>query len=224
MVGGLSSCYLVTYETEPANVARHLPPGLRPALHGGKAHWGIVLSIVDKMRPKGLPRLLGSTYTHLALRAYAEANDADGVRHEGLHFLRSDVDDALMALGGNVMTDFRFHRARIRWQESEAGLEVDCTSKDGLGDCRFHLRTGGKPAREHLQYQPWGLSVGRGGRVLRLAEVRRDEARWNEEPMKALVAESALLRQLDPAARLVEATRVAPLPYEWRIGGRRRLA
>jgi len=226
MVGGLSSCYLLTYETTPARLAEHLPVGLSPQVQNGRAHWGIVLSIVDKMRPKHSPRWTGSTYTHLALRAYVEATDAKGSKHEGLYFLRSDVNSKLMALGGNVMTDFKFNASKISWREDDAGLDVELRTKDERRDAVVVLRADWKAdlMRDHLAYEPWGLSPTRSGRKLRLAEVRRDETRWKETPMRVEKAEWQHLAELDPRARLVSATRVSPLPYEWRIGQTVRLA
>jgi uncharacterized protein YqjF (DUF2071 family) len=224
MVGRLDPCCLVTYGLDPDVAAGLLPAGLEPQVVDGKALWGIVASRVVKMRPRGAPRLLGSTYVHVAHRIYAQATDAKGTQHQGLHFLRSDVDQFLMALMGNRMTDFRFHRSKVHLHEDKAGLDLAVA---GVPDADGRLRIRhARPKRPGLvpKYAPWGLSTARGGKVLKLAEVRRDEAAWREEPVTVEESRWGLLDRLAPGAKLLGATRVAPIDYVWRIGERVRLA
>ena len=130
----------------------------------------------------------------------------------------------LMAFMGNRMTDFRFHRSRIALDEGKDRLAV---TVEGGPDAKGVLRLRpGPPAKPGLmpKYAPWGLSTRRGGKVLRLAEVRRDEAAWGEQPVTVESSRWALLERLAPDAKLLGATRVAPIDYVWRIGQRVPLA
>lgn len=226
MIGRLSECFLLAYRTRPETVERLLPPGLALALHEGDAFWNIVVSKVEKMRPAGAPRALGMSYVHVAYRLYVEALAQDGERLEGLFFVRSDVDRALMALGGNLATDFRFHASDVSWRSEASTLDVEVR-----GDAPARLRLDLAPGSDapmpppFLKYQPLGLSTNRRGTRLRLAQVERNEARWRETPVRVVDARWGLFEQLGQQdASLVAATQVAPLDYRWRIGATRRLA
>lgn len=226
MVGQLGECYLLAYATPPESVRDLLPRGLELDVHEGRAFWNVVVSKVDKMRPLGAPRALGNSYVHVAYRLYAKARTREGTL-DGLHFVRSDVDHALMALVGNRMTDFRFHRADVSWREADEGrtLAVDVSGTKGrAGDARLRLDLRAKDAPmppPYLKYRPLGLSLDASGRRVRLAEVFRDESRWREEPVRVVEARWGLFEKLgQKEARLVGATRVAPLDYRWRLGRR----
>jgi len=75
-----------------------------------------------------------------------------------------------------------------------------------------------------LKYPPFGLSVFKSGRCVRVAEVIRDEAFWREEPVEVEAADWSYARSLglrDP--QLLRATHVAPIDYRWRIARTERL-
>src|SRR4051794_27761122 len=75
-----------------------------------------------------------------------------------------------------------------------------------------------EPRRCFHSYPPV-LAIDRGGRRLKLAEVRRDDADWHEAPLKVEQARWPLLEQLGQTdMRLELASRVAPIDYVWRIG------
>lgn len=225
MVGRLSECYLLAYGTPPESVRDLLPRGLELDTHDGQAFWNVVVSKVDRMRPMGVPRALGNSYVHVAYRLYAKARTREEGTLTGLCFVRSDVDHALMALVGDRMTDFRFHVADVSWREEDAGgaLAVDVSgTKGGAGDARLRLDLHAKDAPAlppYLKYRPLGLSANVAGTKVRLAEVLRDEERWSEEPVRVAEARWGLFEKLGQhEARLVGATRVAPLDYRWRLG------
>lgn len=224
MVGRLEECYLLAYRADPADAARLLPRGLAPMVHEGSAFWNVVLSKVDRMRPIGTPRALGMSYVHVAYRIYVRARAEDGRALEGLHFVRSDVDRPLMALGGNVMTDFRFHASDVSWGTEADGLTLDVRTKDGEGDAHVELDL--RPALDaprppaYLKYMPLGLSTNKAGTRARLAEVSRDETRWREDPVRVRRADLALFGRMgQKGVSLVAATKVAPLDYRWVLGG-----
>ena len=73
--------------------------------------------------------------------------------------------------------------------------------------------------RDHvLKYQPLGLAIDRRG-LLRLAEVFRDEAAWQEHPVAVTECQWGFFAShQQKQIRLERATRVAPLDYQWRLG------
>jgi hypothetical protein len=224
MIGRIGPCYLINYSVLAARVAHLLPPGLQLITHGDRAFLGVVLSRIDRMRPRHVPRALGMSYHHIAYRLYVKAELPDGSRISGLHFLRSDVDSRLMSLGGNVLTDFRFHPADITFGSDQMTVQ----SRDGcgdasvkiIGDCDDVLTSGScfesmDECARVLTYQPNGLACDRNG--LRVAQVIRDEARWRETPVR-VEARFAFLDEIAPGAfHLERAMRVAPIEYIWRL-------
>jgi hypothetical protein len=191
------------------------------------------------MRPRFTPRILGATYWHIAYRLQVRARLASGASIEGLYFLRSDVDRRLFGVMGNLFTDFRFFTSRVEVEAGCDGLELRIDRTPGApADARLSLRHAAQdelvPAscfaslRERdarLKYMPYGLSLARDERTLRVAEVIRDETAWTEEPVSVVAEEWAYARHLGfDALRLERATRVAPIDYRWRLGRRETIA
>jgi hypothetical protein len=186
-----------------------LPEGFEPLTRDGRAFWSIVICRVERMRPRGLPRLVGSTYWHVAYRVYSRAAGLDG-----LHFLRSDVAGRFMAAMGNLMTDFRFHVSDIR----ATPATLDVVSRDGGGDARLRvedLPALASPADSLLRYRPLALAPGRRG--IRVAKVERDESRWRETPVRVAEARWGFFERLGLETRLERAVRVDPIDYVWRL-------
>lgn len=233
MIGRLSECWLLSYAVEPDRVARHLSRGLELATHAGSAFLNIVLCRVERMRPAHTPRVLGLSYWHIAYRLQVRARTASGASIEGLFFLRSDVDTALIGVLGNAFTDFRFHASNVRIAQSEEAVDVR-VQWTARAEAEAHVRIApdASPAllpgscfstveaREAmLEYAPFGLSTTRDARRLKIAEVLRDEAQWREDPVRVVEADWSYARHLDLGRlRLERAMRVAPIDYRWRLG------
>lgn len=240
MKGRLSRCLLLAYRTPAESVRGLLPParttdGLELMTHGPWAFWNVVVCEVEKMRPPALPTCCGLSYRHAAYRLYVKAATANQGRMRGLYFVRSDADCAAIARGGNLASDFRFHKASIAIDEAEGdATRVNIAeTADGIGDAVLRVRSGQgalmdgscfdscDEARAMLKYQPLGLSLSRGGRSLKLAEVFRDEASWRESPVDVLEARWSFFESLGQRdVQLELATQVAPIDYRWRLGRR----
>jgi hypothetical protein len=172
MVGRIDLCLLLAYRTPAESVRGLLPRGLKPLTHGDWAFWNIVACHVDRMRPAGTPRCLGSSYYHVAYRLYAQARVADGAEVDGLFFVHSNADRASVCVPGNLVTDFRFHQAAIAVTGSgrELSVAVDSSgSPESRARCRiklsdFHAHAGDScfsspaDAEAVLHYRPLGLS------------------------------------------------------------------
>ncbi len=220
MVGRLSECVLLAYRT-PAESVRHLlPPPIELVTREGLAFWNVVACRVEKMRQIGLPKFVGISYHHVAYRLYVRAATADGRCADGLFFVRSEVDSAPVAWGGNVFTDFRFNRARIELETSPAHVELRVSS--GIGQTLLRAREADDASRDEpdfLKYRPLALSCDRHARRLKLARVVRDESAWHESPLDVTEARWPLFERLGQTDLVLEsATRVAPLDYRWELG------
>jgi hypothetical protein len=233
MIGRLDTCVLLTYRA-PANRLQPLvPAGLQPVTYKGFGFFNVVACHIDRMRPSGVPRFLGLGYWHVAYRIQVRAALAEGSQLGGLFFLRSDVDRRLMALPGNLFTDFCFHHARVRAEERGQTLDLRVTGTKG-GQADAVLRV--EPREEDqlapgsiyasieeresmLKYSAVALSVDAGRHCLRVAEVKRDESQWSEAPLRVLEDRWAYLDHLGQQDRCLErATRIAPIDYRWGLG------
>jgi hypothetical protein len=236
MVGRLDRCVLLSLRTPADSVEHLLPEGLELVRRGPYAFWNVVLCHVHKMRPAGVPEAFGMSYHHVAYRLLVQAMTDRVDTRRGLFFVRSDADAAMLGMAGNRLSDFRFHRADVRWTQQDRSEHIRVDSADGRADAALSFRRSDQPlphpadscfpttaaARAALKYEPLGLSVRRG--QLRLAEVFRDEAQWREDPIEVTTLDLRFFRTLGQHnAALETATQVAPLPYRWRLGQRERL-
>ncbi len=235
LVGRLSPCFLLSYAIPPCQAAKLVPDGLELITYSDCAFLNVVVCRVERMRPSLAPRWLGMTYWHVAYRLHVRAKLKNSRSIEGLYFLRSDVERPLLGVVGNWLTDFRFHRAKIRFSRRgvESSVEVQ-GSHDGCGNACLHVRSlnsdnwvGGSPfasleERERvLKYAPVSMAVSGSGRRLHLAEVSRDEAAWSEEPLEVEDAEWTYLRSVGfDDLKLARATEVRPIDYRWSLGRR----
>jgi uncharacterized protein YqjF (DUF2071 family) len=228
MTGSLNRCLLLTYRCRPERVRHLLPSGLHLVTFRGWAFWNVVLCEVEKMRPDGPLHLIEITYKHIAYRLYVRTHGMPGAELDGLCFVRSDVDNALIANFGDRLTDFRFHLADISF-EADGGLKAQVKTRDRKADATFAWKESNafqlsprspfktvEEARSFLKHRPLGLSMSEDGETLRVASVERDELRWRETPLNIEHAQFDFLEPYDCKAELASA--VAPLDYRWDLG------
>jgi hypothetical protein len=235
MAGRLDPCFLISLAVDPGALGPLLPAGLDLLTHRGTAFWNIVVCRVRRLRLLGAPGLFGLTYWHVAHRLHVAATARSARRWQGLFFLRSDIDRAILTAPGNWLTDFRFHGVGMRIDERPGWFRLEMGRNDNsLASGSIEIdRNGGAPAdsplpfdsleeREKiLRYTPSGLAVDPAARVLRIAEVDRDERRWRESPVALVHCEFSYLQDhLHGQARVVRATEVAPIDYVWTLGTR----
>ena len=117
-------CFLVNFAVDPSELASVLPAHIEPDVRDGEAYLSVVVGEMERLRPLGVPRLLGFTYDQIVYRAVVRCGDERGV-----HFLRSDADSRTMTILGNLMSFFRFHRSRVRFTERGDELDLDVTTR-----------------------------------------------------------------------------------------------
>jgi hypothetical protein len=238
MQGRLDPCFLLSYGLPEEAVGGLLPKGIHPLTYQGFAFLNIVISRVLRMRPLGIPAPLGLTYWHIAYRLYAYADLAADKTIAGLYFLRSDIDRGLMIIPGNALTDFRFHKASVQTSANDTFIRLKITqTPDEIADAEAVIETGVagedvisplfhtvREREQILKYAPFGLSIDRSGQWLKIAEVQREEDKWEERQVRVQTADWLYLKRAIPGeARLVRATQVMPIDYRWRIGRIERL-
>lgn len=238
MVGRFSACVLLAYRTPAAAVAPLVPPGLRLATKGEWAFWNVVACSIARMRPAGVPEVLGISYDQTAYRLYVEAETRESGPVRGLYFVRSDAGNRLVTVPGNALTAFRFHAAPVRVRQCGERVTATAQGKGSFMDLAVQSASdheipsnscfeSADEARHFLKYVPTGLAPDRSGLKLRFAEVIRDEALWEEKPARVEKAELQFFTGGTGAAGpadLEMATIIPPIPYRWRLGRTETLA
>lgn len=232
MRGRLEQCWLFVYRSPVDAVRPLLPPPLQPVTWGGFAFWNIVVCEISGLRPRGLPAWAGVRYRQVAYRIHARlpagSRDAGASAVEGLYFLRSDCDLGILAVAGNILTDFRFHAAPIGIDRPAPGIATLTVSAEGAGgmaivDARGRPELGWhSPFRDldeasaTLRYAPNGLAPAGDGRHARVVPIRRDESAWRSRPVRLPYARWEFLDPYPAEPELAFA--VDPIDYEWRRG------
>lgn len=218
--GHLARCWLFTYRTPPAAAQALLPTQLEAVTHGGYAFWNIVVCTIHHIRPAALPAQLGLCYHHVAYRLHARTRSGT----EGLYFLRSDCDSALVSLSGNLLTDFNFHTTPIAiTQENSSRTSVTVSSPTAAAEViidrskRPELSwnspfTSVSDASSFLKYKPFGLSPA-GHTSTNIVAISRDESSWKSTPVAVPFASWKFLEPHDTEPEL--AFDVAPIDYVW---------
>ena len=224
--GRLRHCWLFVYRTPVESARALLPPPLAPVTRDGFAFWNIVVCEIGGLRPALLPAAAGLDYWHVAYRLHVRAQTESGAVVEGLHFLRSDCDSALVALAGNVVTDFRFHHAAVTISGGTSEIAGQIRARGGDADFRLSREapsglTPGSPfaslgeAAEWLKYKPFGVSpCGEG--AINVVRVARDEAAWRSRLVTVEKARWEFLEQHETALEICY--EVGPIDYQWERG------
>jgi hypothetical protein len=123
----------------PADVLRPLlPPGLELETVGEDGFVAVALVETRDLRPAGWPRVFGQDFFLAGYRIFtvmaAGRPPGQERRLRGLRILRSDTDRARMAIGGNLLTHYNYHRCHARISGSSEPLHIVVTTPDGAGD------------------------------------------------------------------------------------------
>jgi len=235
MNGRVADCVQLNYRTPAESVRALLPEGLELVTRGPWAFWNVMCCRVEKLRPSGVPKVCGLTYTHVAYRLQVQAMNERAEVVRGLYFTRSDADARVAALLGNRLTDLRLHPAAITLDAGDCGVRcVVSGTDDALGNLELDAAHAParlasdscfpsiEDARRFCRYTPNGLAVTNAGgkRLLRITRVSRPEHAWSETP---LAIHSAKLGYFDAIGQtehvqLEWACRLSPMDYRWDVG------
>jgi hypothetical protein len=226
VVGEIDRCWLFTYRTPQQDAYALLPKPLEPVTHAGYAFWNIVVCHVSAMRPRYFPSFVGIDYWHIAYRLHVRLPRQQGTSIEGLYFLRSDCNQHLMTLTGNLLTDFHFHTAPLHIQQDHTALDLRLLSNDAPFHAR--LRLGVEPqydahsafasldeAATFLKYKPYGISLDKAGRA-NVVHITRNEQAWHYRLTQVEYADWTFLHDHDIQPEICYT--VEPIHYQWDRG------
>lgn len=216
MLGEIDRCWLIALRADLREVREVLPPELEPVTFGGFAFLNVVVSHLRQMRPSPLPKWIGMSYWHVAYRIYARFTPPDGEAVEGLYFLRSDASSPLMVAAGNLLTDFRFHRASIAATGTTLTVASPNAPLDAVLSDQPRLAEGSpfpslETAGDFLRYKPAGISVN--ARDVDVMRITRDEHKWRYRLRGLENWNLPYLERFKPVPEAVY--EVGPIEYRW---------
>ncbi|WP_198035367.1 DUF2071 domain-containing protein [Streptacidiphilus rugosus] len=233
---------VLTYALPPSVLAPLVLPGLALDTYtdaDGVEHGFVAVAVVDAraLRPSFLPARLGADHVLTGYRIFTRFPTPGGRTMRGLQILRSDTDDRLMVLGGNLLTRYHYRRARIATGVEGDTLSFRVDSADGRADLAVRAAIGdGTPAP-----LPHGSSFANAKDARRFAGplpytfdyepqtdsvivVKATRTTWDPVPV-AVEVPTLTFFDHGPFAgarpRLANAFHVAGVQYGWEAGSRR---
>lgn len=129
MQGVIERRILINYQVDKEALEDYLPKPFRPKLVNGKGIAGICLIRLKKVRPKGLPAIIGISSENGAHRIAVEWTE-NGEEKEGVFVPRRDTSSRLNSLAGGTIFPGVHHLAEFSVNESDGNYAVSFVSDD----------------------------------------------------------------------------------------------
>lgn len=197
--------------------------------------WGFVavaMVQVRDLRPRGLPRPLGSDFILIGYRVFVRYTSSTGRQHRGLVILRSETDSMRMRILGDLLTTYKYSKTDVRL-DSEGGRVVVSSERshlhvvtEALGREDPALPVGSpfadwKEARRFQGPMPYTFSFDPRSKVVTIVRGVREQ--WRPVPVRVVECSIGFVNDLHVSgAQLASATVLRDVPYRWERGIRER--
>ena len=222
------SSIVLTFAVKETELRRLIPPCL--ALDTFEEDWGfIAVAMVQTkaLRPKGMPRFIGSDFFLIGYRVFVKYTNEVGKRMRGLYILRSETDSRRMELFGNIFTHYDYSTIDITVQierqlttiESEkANLKIVLNTTGEDPDLpALSPFSSWKEARRFAGPLPFTFTFDSASRSVLIIEGVRQQ--WTPRPIGVIEQSIGFLRSLDlQTLTLANAFIVEDVPYYWKKG------
>jgi len=190
---------LLNFRADPAVVRRIVPEPLGLDLSGAHAVVGVCLIRLERVRPRGLPEIVGLSSENMAHR-FAIVAKRDGIAMPGVFISRRDTDSAFVrVLGGRVFPGYH-HGASFEVDDNGDNLSMNIRTEDGAADVRLTARaTDAWPesrlfprladASQFFERGACGYSCSRDGHTLEGLELRT--LAWKVSPLAVSAVHAA---------------------------------
>jgi len=225
----------------PAEILRPLvPPGLELETMGNEGFIAVALVHTRDLRPAGFPRALGQDFFLAGYRVFTRLGHVRGLR-----ILRSDTNRTRMAVGGNLLTHYNYHRCRVRLEHVGHRLHVLVATPDGAGDLDVWVGSGDprisasgpdgvlpptspfRSVREARRFAgPLPFTFDYEAETRSIVAIEAARSNWKPVPVEVEVRRIGFFDQPAFAGcvpRLAAAFRVTDIEYRWNTGVRHAL-
>lgn len=220
----------------PAEALRPLlAPGLALDTYDGLGLLAIALVQTERLRPRGLPAILGRDFFLSGYRIFTRFVRPGGQTLRGLQILRSDTDRRAMVLLGNVFTHYGYRLAAVEIERGAGTLSVRVKTRAHEAD--LHVEADLAPLAEEAALPPGSpfrsledarrfagplpYTFDHEAQTGKMVLVRGLRRAWGPRPVRVQVHEASFLAQpalLAAGPRLANAFFVEEIPYAWRPG------
>ncbi len=118
---------VASWPVAPETLAERLPPGLEPDTFEGDAYLSVVPFVMGAVRPRFVPRFVGSTFAELNLRTYVVPSDGG---KPGIYFYNLDASDPVGVALARRLFGLPYYRASAEvrhWDDREFAFRSERT-------------------------------------------------------------------------------------------------
>ncbi len=219
------SSLVVTYAVPIDAVRPLIPDSLRADTFADKwAFIAVAMVQTRDLRPKGLPRLLGSDFFLIGYRVFVRFTTASGRELRGLYILRSATNSRRMEFFGNIFTHYNYSTIDVETTTCDRVTEIRSTdffvSFDEPEDAPIPE---GSPfpdwrsARKFAGPLPFTFTYNESENSLLIIEGVRQN--WKPTPVRIIEHRFSFLAKLNLSeVRLANAFIIRDVPYYWKRG------
>ena len=180
------------------------------------------------LRPRGLPRFLGSDFFLIGYRVFVRYTDENGKNRRGLYILKSETDKQKMELLGNIFTHYDYsttdisqivtgNQTKISSAKSKFKIviENDSAAEKSLpADSPF---PNWQTARKYAGPLPFTFTYNRKKKEVLIIEGVRQN--WIPQPVAVVEYKISFLDDLHlEKPKLANAFIIKNIPYQWKKG------
>jgi Uncharacterized conserved protein (COG2071) len=231
-------CLVLTYAFPQEVLKPLLTPGLTLDTYQELGFLAVAMVQTEALRPAFLPPMFGQDFFLAGYRVFARYQNAAGRSLRGLRILRSDTDRSVMAAGGNLLTHYGYHRARVQCVQHGETLRVRIRTPRTEADLEVTADLASKPAplpenspfaspqdaRKYAGPLPFTFDYEPETHSMIIVQGVREQ--WDPQPIRVEVRQNTFLHGplfQNAKPTLANAFHLAGVPYRWQSGIREAL-
>ena len=222
---------VLTYAYPAKMLQGLLPPGLTVDTYGDYGFIAIAMVQTKRLHPAFLPAALGVDFFLTGYRLFTRFATKPSLR--GLRILRSDTDRLMMALGGNLLTHYRYVHSRASMTAADGRLHVTVSSLGAAADLDVVADLASRPAplptgspfanlEDARRFAgPLPFTFDYEPETHSIVMIKATRSRWEPQPIDVVVRKATFLdhppfNKVEPV--LANAFHVENVPYRWERG------
>ena len=173
-LGELHDIRLINFSIDINELKDKVPAPIKVRNFNGRAFISMVDVKLKKMHPDFLPMWMSFQYRHIAFRLLVEDAAFNQGVDKGIFFYRSFTENPLIAMGGQLLTDYKLEKAKIIENQNNVELTQASTY--------LKYSTDSKPVNEkdqHIELKKNIDSIDRAysmlGNTLRVTQIQREK-------------------------------------------------